>query len=74
MMEFMAWDLVSWGVWEVDINEKVHSLDIPLYSSSNTRLRALDIKVNHPVFLKPFSSSQTWANELWSRLSGCRKS
>jgi hypothetical protein len=73
-MEFMVLGLVSLGVWEFDINVKVHSLDILLYTSLNTRLQALDIQVNHPVFLKPFSTSQTWANELWSRLSGCRES
>jgi hypothetical protein len=55
-MEFMLLGLISWCVWEVDIDEKAHSLDIPLYSSLKTRLRVLDIQVNHSVFLKPFSS------------------
>jgi hypothetical protein len=27
-MEFMVLGLISWCVWEVDIDEKAHSLDI----------------------------------------------
>jgi hypothetical protein len=48
--------LVSWGLLEVDINEKVHSLEIPLCSSLNIRLRAVAIKVNYTVLFKSFSA------------------
>ncbi len=38
-MEFIVLGLVNWGVMKLDINEKVHSLDIQLYNSLNIRLR-----------------------------------
>jgi hypothetical protein len=54
-MEFVVLGLVRWGVLEVDINEKICSLEIPLYSSLNIRLRAVAIQVNHSVFFKFYS-------------------